>query len=128
MLIEEIFGTDIPDRDAEGLGTQVEIVDWLESHLSNRRPNKRAAARLRTLAKAHNSPELAEGNVAARADRSYRARHLSRVKEPECNQLFSTVIIRSMSEQPRFDYGETVQVTGKKNKDRMGLIVGIHEQ
>ena len=87
MLIEEIFGTDIPDRDAEGLGTQVEIVDWLESHLSNRRPNKRAAARLRTLAKAHNSPELAEGNVAARADRSYRARHLSRVKEPECNQL-----------------------------------------
>jgi len=27
MLIEEIFGTDIPDRDAEGLGTQVET--WI---------------------------------------------------------------------------------------------------
>ena len=43
-LIEEIFGTDIPDRDAEGLGSPPEMVDWLERHLSNRRPNKEAAA------------------------------------------------------------------------------------
>jgi hypothetical protein len=61
MLIEEIFGTEIPDRDAERLGTPDEIVDWLEFHLSNRRPNQQAAARLRKLAKALNSPELAEG-------------------------------------------------------------------
>ena len=36
-------------------------MDWLERHLSNRRPNKEAAARLKELAKRHKSPELAEG-------------------------------------------------------------------
>jgi hypothetical protein len=61
MAIEEIFGTDIPDYDAEQFGSPREIVDWLEPHLSNRRPNKAAVALLRKLAKAHNSPELAEG-------------------------------------------------------------------
>jgi hypothetical protein len=60
MLIEEIFGTEIPDWNARRLGTLAEIVDWLEFHLSNRRPNKEAAARLRKLAKAHERPELAE--------------------------------------------------------------------
>jgi len=38
MLIEEIFRTDIPDGDAESFGSPREIVDWLEPHLSNRRP------------------------------------------------------------------------------------------
>lgn len=61
MLIEEIFGTEIPDGDAERLGTPDEIVDWLEFHLSNQRPNERATARLRKLSKAKNNPELAEG-------------------------------------------------------------------
>ena len=61
MRIEEIFGTDIPDRDAEGLGSPREMVDWLELHLSNQRPSKGAAALLERLAKAHNNPELAEG-------------------------------------------------------------------
>ena len=61
MLIEEIFGTEIPAWDAESFGSPVKIVDWLESHLSNRRPNKQAAAFLRKLANTHNNPELAEG-------------------------------------------------------------------
>ena len=61
MLIEEIFGTDIPDNDAGNFGSPQEIVDWLAPYLSNRRPNREAAALLRKLAKAHNSPELAEG-------------------------------------------------------------------
>jgi len=61
IAIEEIFGADIPDKDAENLGSPSEIVDWLEPHLSNRRPNKVALAVLRKLAKAHNDPELAEG-------------------------------------------------------------------
>ena len=61
MLIEEIFGTDVPEGDAENFGSPREMVDWLELHLSNRRPNKDAAAFLRKLAKAHNNPELAEG-------------------------------------------------------------------
>jgi hypothetical protein len=61
MLIEEIFETDIPNGDAESFGSPREIVDWLELHLSNRRPNKEAAAFLRKLAKTHNKPELAEG-------------------------------------------------------------------
>ena len=57
MLIEEIFDTEIPDWDTENR----EIVDWIESQLSNRRPNSHAAAFLRELAKTHNNPELAEG-------------------------------------------------------------------
>jgi hypothetical protein len=61
MLIEEIFGTDVPDGDAENFGSPQEIVNWLEPHLSNRRPNKEAAALLRKLAKAHNDAGLAEG-------------------------------------------------------------------
>ena len=61
ILIEEIFGIDIPNRDAENFGSPREIVDWFELHISNRRPNKKAAAFLTTLAKTHNNPELAEG-------------------------------------------------------------------
>jgi hypothetical protein len=61
MLIEEIFGTDVPDGDAENFGSPREMADWLEPHLSNRRPNKKAAALLRKLAKTQNDPELAEG-------------------------------------------------------------------
>jgi acyl carrier protein len=61
MLIEEILGTEIPDSYAQSFGSPREMVDWLERHLSNQRPNKEAAAVLRKLAKAHNNPELAEG-------------------------------------------------------------------
>ena len=61
MLIEEILGTDIPNGDAENFGSPKEIVDWLELHLSNRRPTKEAAAFLKKLAQSHNAPELAEG-------------------------------------------------------------------
>ena len=60
MLIEELFGTDVPAADAENFAGPCEIVDWLEGHLSNQRPNKQAAAFLRKLAKTHNNPELAE--------------------------------------------------------------------
>jgi hypothetical protein len=61
MLVEEIFGAEIPDNDAESLGSPREMVDWLEPYLSNQRPNKQAAAPLRKLAKAHGNPQLAEG-------------------------------------------------------------------
>ena len=61
MLIEEIFGTEIPEANAETFGSPREMVDWLECHLSNGRPNKEACALLRKLAKARNNPELAEG-------------------------------------------------------------------
>ena len=61
MLIEEIFGTDIPEADAEIFGDPREMVDWLERNLSNRRPNKEAAALLKKLAKTHDNPKLAEG-------------------------------------------------------------------
>jgi len=61
MLIEEIFGTDIPDGDAGNFGSPKEIVDWLEPHLSNRRPNKAAVSMLKKLAKAHDDPRLADG-------------------------------------------------------------------
>ena len=61
MLIEEIFGTDIPNADAESFGTPKEMVDWLEPYLSNQRPNKQAESLLKRLAKAHENPRLAEG-------------------------------------------------------------------
>jgi hypothetical protein len=61
LLIEEIFGTDIPGNGAENFGSPREVVDWLEPYLSNQRPNKEAAAMLKKLAKRHNNPELAEG-------------------------------------------------------------------
>jgi hypothetical protein len=60
MLIEEVFGTEIPDGEAETFGSPREMVDWLELRLSNQRPSKGAAALLKRLAKAHNNPELAE--------------------------------------------------------------------
>ena len=40
MLIEEVFGTEIPDGDAETFGSPRGMVDWLELHLSNQRPSK----------------------------------------------------------------------------------------
>lgn len=61
MAIEETFGPDIFDNDAENFGSPQEIVDWLEPRLSNRRPNNAAIALIRKLAKAHNDSELAEG-------------------------------------------------------------------
>ena len=61
MLIEEVFGTEIPEGDAGTFGSPRAMVDWLEFHLSNQRPSKGAAALLRRLAKAHKNPELAEG-------------------------------------------------------------------
>ena len=61
MLVEEVFGAEIPDNNVENFGSPREMVDWLELHLSNQRPNKAAVALLRKLAKAHKNPELAEG-------------------------------------------------------------------
>jgi hypothetical protein len=31
-----------------------------------------------------------------------------------------------MSEQPKFDYGETVQITTKEHNGRIGAVVGIN--
>jgi hypothetical protein len=61
MVIEEVFGTEIPNRDAEGFGNPREIVGRLETNPSNQRPNKQAADFLRRLAKKQQNPELAEG-------------------------------------------------------------------
>lgn len=61
ILVEEIFGTEIPNNDAEGFGSPSEIVEWLEAHLSNERPNRQARDFLKKLAKDHDNPALAEG-------------------------------------------------------------------
>jgi hypothetical protein len=61
MALEEVLGIELPSNDAEQFGTQREMVDWLESRLSNQRPTNKAAALLRGLAKSHNDPVLAEG-------------------------------------------------------------------
>jgi Phosphopantetheine attachment site len=61
MVIEEVFGIEIPNDDAQAFGNPRKIVDWLETNLSNQRPNKQAADFLRKLAKKKQNPELAEG-------------------------------------------------------------------
>jgi hypothetical protein len=62
MWMEEFFETEIPDHESERFGTPSEILDSLERRLSNQRPNQRAAALLRKLAKDQNWPELVEGS------------------------------------------------------------------
>jgi hypothetical protein len=61
MAFEEAFGVELPVHESGDFGSPQEMVDWLELHLSNQRPNKQAAALLRKLAKDQNNPELAEG-------------------------------------------------------------------
>ena len=61
MVVEEIFGADIPDEAAEHFGSPREMVDWLEPRLAGARPNKQASAMLRKLAETHQWPELAAG-------------------------------------------------------------------
>jgi|GEM_PF-3611805 hypothetical protein len=61
MLVEEIFGTDVPDNGAEHFGSLGEMVDWLDARLTNDRPNEKATALLKKLAKSQQRPELAEG-------------------------------------------------------------------
>jgi hypothetical protein len=60
MFFEEIFAIDIPEGDNEHLGP-AEMIDWLELHLSNQRPNKQAQASLQKLARNQQRPELANG-------------------------------------------------------------------
>lgn len=55
MLAEEIFEANIPNNDAEYFSLE-EIVDWLESRLSNQRPSKQAARLLGKLARISNGP------------------------------------------------------------------------
>jgi len=59
MAIEEVLDIEIPgDPRFESMR---ETVDRLEEVLSNRRPNKEAAALIRKIAKDRQQPELAEG-------------------------------------------------------------------
>jgi hypothetical protein len=61
MRIEGLLETEVPDQAAERLSNPGEMVDWLELHLSNRRPSRQAAAYLKELARKYNPLELAEG-------------------------------------------------------------------
>jgi hypothetical protein len=60
MVLEEILGIEIPASKAEHFGSPREIVDCLEHCLSGQCPSKQAAALIKGLAKAENSPALAE--------------------------------------------------------------------
>ena len=61
MVVEEVFGIEIPDVNAVGFNSPREIVDWLEPRLRNKRLNEGSAALLRKLAEHQQSPDLAEG-------------------------------------------------------------------
>jgi len=57
MFVEELLG-EVPNEHA---GSQREIVDWLQAHLTNTQPNGQARALLKELARNLQWPELAEG-------------------------------------------------------------------
>lgn len=57
MFLEELLGS-IP---AKHSGSPREMVDWLERHLANSRPNDLAREMLRAIAENQQRPELAEG-------------------------------------------------------------------
>ena len=58
MALEELFEIEIPDREAETLGSPREIINSLEVRLANRRPNKEAAEVLERIAREEDRPEL----------------------------------------------------------------------
>jgi hypothetical protein len=74
MVVEEIFDTEIPNTEAESFGSPREIVDSLDLHLSNRRPNRSAADLLKKLAKDHDNPKLSE-----RLDRTWRREQIAAI-------------------------------------------------
>jgi len=61
MVLEEVLGIEIPDGEAEHLGSPREVVDCLERCLSNQRPGKQAAVVIKGLANSQSNPQLAEG-------------------------------------------------------------------
>lgn len=61
MSLEEFLGIEIPDDEAESIGSPREFVDVLERKLSNSRPNRAQRAFLQKLAREQQRPELAEG-------------------------------------------------------------------
>lgn len=74
MALEEVLEIEIPDAVAERCNSPREMVDLLETHLSNQRPTKRAAERLRSIAKSRNNPELAKG-----LDRAWRREQIAAI-------------------------------------------------
>lgn len=91
MGLEEFFDVEIADE----IGSAREIVDYLESRLSYRRPNKQAARFLKELAKKTGNPELAQGldglwrreQIAAISGKSFELRSSSsRLENRDCAQ------------------------------------------
>lgn len=72
MFVENIFDTHISDDEEAKVGGPLGMEEWLELHLSNQRPKKDAAARLRMRAEAQQRPELA-----ARLDGPWRREQIS---------------------------------------------------
>jgi hypothetical protein len=77
MVFEEIFETDLPVNGAESLGGPTEVMDWLELHLSNQRPNTPTSRRSLYCSTEETRPCSAEprigsgsgGDMATRTDR-----------------------------------------------------------
>ena len=61
MCCESIFDIFIPDEDAEHFGGLPGTEEWLEEHLSNKRPTTEAAEALILLAEVKHRPELGRG-------------------------------------------------------------------
>ena len=74
MAIEEAFEVELPDVDEEAFSRPDELVDWLEAHLANQRPNKAACALLKKLSEDQQQPELVEG-----LERSWRREQIAAI-------------------------------------------------
>lgn len=60
IAFEETCGVELPDHEPGDFGSPREMVAWLDLHVSNHAPKKKAAALLRKLAKDEDNPELAK--------------------------------------------------------------------
>ncbi len=58
IFLEEVFGITVLDSDSPTFDSPDQAVDWLEPQLANERPNQRATAILKDIAKRDNRPDL----------------------------------------------------------------------
>lgn len=60
MVVEQLFGVSIPSKDAEQFASPRDIVDWLDTHLANKKPNSKGIAFLQGLANLYERPAFIE--------------------------------------------------------------------
>ena len=96
MFVENIFETRIPDDDAEQLGGELDMEEWLEKNLSNQRPKQDTATLLRMLAEAQQRPQLVQG-----LNGNWRREQISVLVRDKFQKRNSPIKLHEMSLLPR---------------------------